>query len=351
MSGLSIFKKNREDFKTLFTDTPLDVAALKATGTKNFLIQELEIKTSSGVNFLKINSKNKPKTYNNKIYRSWVQLLKSDIKEERVLGTRLIRYAYSQSGFKTNLNQFFTHIPHEALTSAGISEHIKTVQSDMKSLDLNAEFRSQMFRHNAKDKKIVPRISTKNIRRVGSHSAYFGFTYNPASESKNTIATGKNEQGFETFPEFISMKAASEGKESEKDVMLFKLVGLSKQEVSKNSMEDYTQVAEKEYKFMPTYARTYKLGAKYNNGSVVEYQYDESVNSSIIFENNLNTKQEEMLDAFMAEANAKGLFFRPDMMIPKTETLLSENKEVSLSESNEDEDWQTEENDCPMPIK
>lgn len=319
MSGLGIFKDNLKDIDVLFRQVPEDIYKMKEDGSTNFLIQELEIKSSAGYNFLKINSKNKPKTYNNKIYRAWVDLLRSKIKEERVLGNRLIRYAFSQSGFKTNLNQFFTHIPHEALANAEVSEHIKTIHQKMSTLDLDENFRDQMFRHSSADRKIVQRVSSKNIKRVGDTTAATGFVYDEGTETKGGIMTGLSKDGARTYPEFVSRVFKDNGEYSgipSETTVLYKMVGMSK--VEDDHQFDINN-PDKAYKFMPTYVRTFKLGAKYNNGSIVEYQYDKKSTNSVISENNISDAQQAQINEFMDEARARGLFLKEDMLSPVRE--------------------------------
>jgi hypothetical protein len=85
-------------------------------------------------------------------------------------------------------------------------------------------------------------------------------------------------------------------------------------------------------KFMPTYVRTFKLGAKYNNGSIVEYQYDKKSTNSVISENNISESQQTQINEFMDEARARGLFLKEDMLSPVRE---KENKALPLSEEDE----------------
>jgi hypothetical protein len=334
MSGLSIFKNNIKDFDVLFRQVPSEVYAMKEANSRNFLIQELEIKSSGGYDFLRINSKNKPKTYNNKIYRSWVELLRSNVKEERILGNRLIRYAFSQSGFKSNLNQFFTYIPHEAMINAGVIDHIKGVHTDMNTLDLDENFRDQMFRHSADDKKIVQRVSSKNIKRIGGTNAYIGFSYDESTETKGGIMTGLNKDGHGTFPEFVSRVFKDDGSYSgmpSETVVLYKMIGMSK-----GTIVDKFGVTKE--KFMPTYVRTFKLGAKYNNGSIVEYQYDTKATGSVIAENNITESQQKDIDNFMNQAIANGLFMKEDMMAPVKEREVAK-KQKENSFVNKDLSW------------
>jgi predicted DNA binding CopG/RHH family protein len=334
MSGLSIFKKNIEDIDVLFTQVPKDIQTMKEAKSSNFLIQELEIRSSGGYDFLKINSKNKPKTYNNKIYRAWVDLLRSDIQAERVLGTRLIKYAFSQSGFKTNLNQFFTHIPHEALINAGVNEHIREIHSEMSNLDLDQNFRDQMFRHSAGDRAIVQRVSSKNIKRVGTTTATAGFVYDESTETKGGISTGLNKDGGGTFPEFVSRVFKDDGSYSgtpSETVVLYKMIGMSKSVVvGKDGVS--------KEKFMPTYVRTFKLGAKFNNGSIVEYQYNTKSNKSVVAANNISETHQLEINEFMSQATERGLFMKEEMMAPTRE------KEIKSVPLSEDEESNTSEN-------
>ena len=325
MSGLHIFENNLNEIDLLFKELPRNIESLKSSGSTNFLIQELEIKFSGGYNFIKINSKNKPKTYNNKIYRAWVDLLKSNDKNERLIGNRLIRYAFSQSGFKTNLNQFFTHIPHEALENAGISEHINAVHSDMNEAGLSENFRDQMFRHSASNKKIVQRISRKNALQIGSTPTGFAFMYDIGTESKQGINTGFDSDGNVTYPEFVSRSFGSEGVENS---FLYKFAGIAKKEIT----DPNGKIKEK---YLPVYLKTFKLGVKFNNGSIVEYKYDKTSTKSVIDSNNLNENDFKWLENANNELKTMGLYFNDSMINPfnKKEVSLPSEEDINTSDN------------------
>lgn len=325
MSGLGLFENNLKEMDLLFNKLPSEIEVLKQAKSTNFLIQELEIKYSGGYNFLKINSKNKPKTYNNKIYRAWVDLLRSKDKNERLIGNRLIRYAFTQSGFKTNLNQFFTHIPHEALENAGISEHINNVHSDMNSSGLSEQFRDQMFRHSYDNKKIVQRVSSNNAVPIKTNLTSVAFMYDPGSETKGSIKTGTDMDGNPTYPEFVSRVFYSEdfmtGEKSESS-SLYKFEGMAKREIT-------DEEGNTKEKYFPVYIKTFKLGAKFNNGSILEYQYDKNSQESVIPANNLTEENKLVVSNVMKDLNEMGLFFDEDMISPFKE------KDVSLPQDEE----------------
>lgn len=329
MSGLSIFENNSKDFQTLFKSVPDEIMRLKESKSTNFLIQELETRRSGGINFLKINSKNKPKSYSNKIYRAWIDLLKSQDKAERVLGNRLIRYAFSQSGFKTNLNQFFTYIPHEALENAGITEHIKTVNENMKNLDLDDNFRDQMFRHSADNKDIVQRISTKLMVNIPGTINGAGFLYDESRETKGGVSTGVNDKSQKTYPEFVSRTYVDEYTGVVQS-MLYKFIGLSTHDSGV-----FIQESTEGIQYLPTYIRTSKLGGKFNNGNILEYQYNKEVKESVVEENRLSESLLKFIDTFRKQAEKNGLFFNESMMNPERVT-----KDIDVI----DEDWKEEDN-------
>ena len=236
----------------------------------NFLLNELQIKISGGKHFLSIDSKNKPTVYNNDIYRAWMELYKSP--EFKDVAVDLVKYAYSQSGMQNNLNQFFTHIPHEILSAEGIKWDVRSIHRSLKDSSMDEDFRDQFFRHNYDDPKIVPRVSGKNVVKLEGMSPVVGFLYNPDSEG-NSISTGANERGIPTWPQFAARSITpDETRPDVTDQILYEYIGSVKRGDN----------------YQPAYARTYKLGTKSRSGSIVEYQYGERRGESVVVNNNPN---------------------------------------------------------------
>ena len=333
LSGFKPFKDNSENVTQLFTEVPNRLNSMKAI-SNNFLIKELEVKESKGVNFIKLNSKNKPKSYNNKIYRSWVQLLTSKNVTEKNLGVDLIKYAYSQSGFQNNINQFFTHIPHEFLLGNGIDDYIASTFNELNSIGIDIQFRDQMFRHSYEDRNLVPAISNKNVSKISADfNIKNGFIYNKDTEKgNNSISTGKNEDGFDTYPEFVTMKTyiTSQNGSSKAESNLYKLVG-----------GYYIKNPEGKGVFSPVYTKTFKLGVSSNSGKIYEYAYGKDITQSSIGNNNVSKEDLEVISKMTNFAEKQEGFIYPDILLDPTENLSSE----------EEVDWTEEENTSEDPFE
>ena len=159
MSGTNMFKGNRDDFDNIFSEVPKKILKMKKQ-PGNFLVDELELDLriigTKAFSFVGINNKNKPAEYQNNIHRGWLDLYhNTDTKD---LAIDLARYAFSQSGFQPNLNQFYTYIPQEIMTDLGMN---KDVNSMFKFLEINTSdpiLLNQIARHNADNPKIVPTV-------------------------------------------------------------------------------------------------------------------------------------------------------------------------------------------------
>lgn len=372
MSGFKMFKNNRANMNALFTDIPLHIEELKKTST-NFLIQELEVRFSGGYNYLKINSKNKPKVYVDKIYRSWLDLLRSKNPAEMQLGQRLIRYAFSQSGFQNNLNQFFTYIPHEALYAMGVNEYIEQAHLTMHELATDDKFREQLFRHNADDRNLVPQAKKGNMTAYskGFPIAY-GFIYNPTKEEK----TGKNNKDMDTYPEFLTVRGSVDMITGiAGPSMLYKLEGLVG---IPNTYKQELGLSEKpEISMRPAYVRTFKLGTKSNHGSILEYQRDEKITKSTLGVNHFTQDQINAQEQLKQGIRENPQYVHPsyildpsfdktkideanEIEIDTTESPKVEEKRTTLAtgdmknllsmKSLDKEDWTDTDNFCAMPL-
>lgn len=250
MSGAKLFKDNRSNFNESFKTLPARIQKLKDKMPDNFLIKELEISYRGGYEFLGINNKNKPVEFENDIYRAWLDLYRTE--DMKDIAVELAQYAYTQSGFQPNLNQFFTYIPHEILKDFDLNSDVKGM---FQKLDVNLsseQFVEQFLRHNSDDPKIVKRVSMPEGATI--NDVVTGYVGKPMT--KEDFMAGKE------HPLFTTIKIGEV-------IALYKLVGVN--EASE-----------------PMYIRTFKLGYTAGKNKVFEYAMDTDVRSSIIPDNNFS---------------------------------------------------------------
>ena len=309
MSSMDLFKDNNASHQELFKNLPETLLSVKDK-TNNFLVQELEVKDSDGYSFIGLNSKNKTKTYENRIYRAWMDLLRSDNPKQVKFGKDLARYAYSQSGFQNNLNQFFTHIPHELFAEERIDRVIADMFDKSSSVQYDDKFRDQLFRHSAEDVNIVHRVSLGNVINVDKTTDLdTAVVYNTMSAS-NSISIGKNEDDINAYPEFISMK-----EKKGDNINLYQLIGARDVKLTKGST------------MMPFYVRTHKLGLSSNKGKVFEYSYKNDINESIVKRNNLNNETKKSIAKIIANLEKNSTFVPASALL---DVSLSLNKNENL---------------------
>jgi len=314
MSGLSVFKDNNSDHDFLFKVLPEQISALKETND-NFLIQELRIETSGGYEFLGIDSRTATKSFNNRIYRAWSQLLNSSDPAERKLGVDLIRYAYSQSGFNNNLNQFFSHIPHNFFAEQGIAFEIDEMFRTIDNMVAGEDFKDQMLRHQWDNKtlgsKLVPELRADKIKGFGGlFSLGTGFI---SDEEKYSVAVDVDFMGNKTFPKFTK-------------------VMLNQKEVyDKGAIPNYGLfILRGEVNGNPVYTRTHKLGHKSSKGSIFEYNEKEAPTKSVVEGNNVPTKIKGEIRDIMKQLRSDPGFIEEKDAITIQESTPSENvREVS----------------------
>lgn len=266
MSGMDLFKNNDKDHEKLFHALPGQILNLKNAGVNNFLLNELEVKNSGGYDFLKIDNKNKPKTYDDAIHRAWMGLYSSPKAEVKKVAVDLARYAFASSGFQKSINEFYSLVPHEILLDYNIEFHVSDAFDKSKDLATDDNFNDQFNRHMADNELIVNRVSSGNTLMYNNTITEAGFLYNPTSAA-NTIATGED-----TYPEFVTLKDA------DGEPMLYRLEG--------GILNEHPDTGKKT-KF-PLYARTYKLGLKARHGRITEYSHGKSKKNSILAENQLH---------------------------------------------------------------
>ncbi len=300
MAGTDLFKDNRLDFDNLFRKLPETINALKEAQANdtdpNFLIQELEVVQKNGIKFIGINSRNKPAEYENDIHRAWLNLY--DNPDTKILAKELAQYAYSQSGFQHNLNQFFTLIPNEILREEGVHQAVTGFGQKLSDLSsARYTFLDQMYRHEATNHKVVPRMGEKMFKWTES-GLLGGVVPSEAMYERFKTYEGGNEQYY--LPDFISINIGGEYG-----------VGLY-QKHSSNGV-DY-------------YLRTFKMGMKAGKNKVFEYAYDQQIKKSIIAENNLTLEERQLVQKTKEEILAL-----PEMQAEEKESVKAIQESVSNS--------------------
>ena len=253
MSGTKMFKDNKRDFKELFEELPEEIIAMKEY-SENFFIKELEIQKRGGYNFMGINAKDKPELYQNDIYRGWMDLYEDE--DTRDIAVNLVRYSFSQSGFSSNLNQFFTHIPHEILSDNNMNSDVKHFFNLVQSIDVDANFFDQFIRHESNNKDVVPMVYSSDV--ITEDSEHYGFATGPDFDSRFT--SYRNNEPYVNHPKFVRFKI------NEDETGLY-ILDTSPGEPA-------------------VYIRTYSLGYKAGKNRVFEYSYDQEVKESTIESNN-----------------------------------------------------------------
>ncbi len=260
MSGTKFFERNTEDFDRIFVETPKKITELKKT-SENYLIKELQsnyrIIGDKAFNFIGIDNTDKPASWENKIYDSWLELYYDDSTKE--LAKDLVRYAFTQSGFQPNLNQFYTHIPQVIMTDMGIGKEVLAMHKSggLYKGDMAID---QIARHNADNPSIVP-------------TAY------KVPEGK-TMA--KMNAGF-----YIDQKGLED------------LIGSQKTDTEYLSivLDGKTYLFKRVYKNNGDYEfdRVSLLGVKSGKNKINEYKFGEDINSSILDINNFSANLQDKI--------------------------------------------------------
>lgn len=250
-SGSEIFSGYTDRIDYLFKELPNKVAELKKT-SNNFFIQELELESRSGYNFIGINNKNKPAQYENNIHRAWMDLYNKSGEDGRQLAIDLVVFSFAQSGFSSNLSQFFTNIPQQILRDAGVNNDVKKMFGELSTMHLDENFVEQFFRNNWDNETVVP----YTIAGLGGLGTVVKDTFTPNdkfikrySRSKRVVKT----YGLNRFPLYINIKNVLYKKESGEDLI---------------------------------YKKTNKLGLVAGKHKIVEYSKDNYIGNSKIESNN-----------------------------------------------------------------
>ena len=225
--------------KLLFIDLASELTNEKLENEDNYFLNQLEVIQEDGLNFIKLQNKKRSEGIQNKLYRGWKDLFE----ENPDLATKLVKYAYYQSGFNSNINEFFSHIPHEYFVETKLNRYIYDL--DMRTNGLQTKFIDQMYRHNYNNTLIVPNLPKKQVSVLKQDMSY--------------IFDNKNMTELKLFAKVGD-----------------KLVKLEGYDVNGNGI----------------YVNTFKLGIEKNNGKIIEYKFDTDVNRSQLPANNPNNLAE-----------------------------------------------------------
>jgi len=156
MSGFKPFDVTNEDKAVLLESIIKDLSNYKK-GSKNILIQELDIKLAERVDgketfFIGMNNRKKSVTYETDLIAAWLDLIEDNPK----LAEDLIKYSYITSGFQMNMNQFYNLIPYQWFVRNGLNDHIRAHVSNLEGVD--TIFMKNFFKHSLKDDQIVSKV-------------------------------------------------------------------------------------------------------------------------------------------------------------------------------------------------
>ena len=225
--------KLKSSAKLLFIDLASELTNEKLENEDNYFLNQLEVIQEDGLNFIKLQNKKRSKDVQNLLYRGWKDLFE----DNKELATKLVKYAYYQSGFNSNINEFFSHIPHEYFVETKLNRYIYDL--DMRTNGLQTKFIDQMYRHNFNNTLIVPKIPEKLIKDLKPGKSFIVYNINRVE-----------------LKPFVTFKNA-----------LLKLEGYDD---TGNGI----------------YVNTFKLGIEKNNGDIIEYKFDTDVTQSQLPANN-----------------------------------------------------------------
>ena len=333
MSGTEFLSVNTTNIPGLFTKLGDQVMNMKKKGepySKNFLIKEIIVNKDGQYNFMTIDASNKPAVYKNKIYRSWNELYRNP--ETKPFAKNLVRYAYSATGFKSGLGQFFAHIPHEILKAEGVGKDFKKIAFQTRDADMDSNFREQYFRHNWENAKVVPRVSFGVTEALpGGIPKTVAFHYK-TDLTNDALSTGQNIDGLKTYPEFVTIIDEvkddqgfpvfnPESNEILMNEVFYKYVGNELVTIKNKSNEDIAV-------YRPLYVRTHKLGKRSRKGNVVEWNYGTKTENSQIPSNNIPANMNKMINGILDKAMANPELIPAVLTMDNTTT----GREVELSE-------------------
>ena len=240
-----------------------------------------------GFNFAGINSKDKPKYYQEKATRDWMRLYEGypNLSEEqneylREIAIELINYSFLQSGFNPNLNQFYTYIPQAIMRDQGFTKEISSMfdllrseNGELGDISIDDNMIDQIARHESENTKIIMTMSSESNE---STDPYIFIPNDYAVSRMGTSGQGE----FKSVKE-IKFINVSYGKDSS---VLFEYAGDSKIPVTGTDM------------MRPLYAKTFKLGKKVGKNKITEYSYGNNLKESMLKENKILPAVQEQIE-------------------------------------------------------
>lgn len=285
--------KNQDILNNLYKGLTVKLQKLKEDYKgKNFLIDQLEIKTSKGQDFVGLNDANKPDEFVKNFTNGWKELLYHKNTELKEFAEELVIFSYFQSGFNYNANQIYSYIPHEWMLLKGYD----TFVADSKDIVNIEDFTDKLFKHNYDNSLLVPPIKKiKIFKNLGEINKSRGI-YSDANGAvlfvtdKNVGFTENNKTRYKPFL-YRPVEYIDNG------------TGF----LSKVGGQFYKLVAYHSNNGEGIYVQTNKLG---NN---ILQEYSLNVRESIIEENNVNPKVSEMLRNYYTDRIIDGKWIEKDV--------------------------------------
>ena len=127
---------------------------------KYFMLNELEVKVPKNSRFkstITLNNRKKSQSYEKLFTDSWHDLMIENPK----LAEDLIKYSFVTSGFKMNMNQFFTYIPHQYFVEQDFNQFINNF-----SKSNQFDFIDKFYMNNLENKKVVKKIFSRQVKDI-----------------------------------------------------------------------------------------------------------------------------------------------------------------------------------------
>lgn len=235
MSGFNGLKVDKPA-KNLLINLPKKVITLKEENPDNFFLQQLELIKEDGIMFIRLQNKKRSNNIQNKLYMAWRELLLDE--DTADVAKDLVKYSFYQSGFKTNINEFFSHIPHEYFVETKLNQYVHETAKELN--DVQTQFIDQFFKNNWDNPLFVPKLVGKTVK----------------SHKNGLYFTKLNPDGVALAPYGLV------------GTTLVKLMGYTNKESG-------------------LYVPVNKLGLSKNNGGMVEYNFNNDIVKSQFKSNNL----------------------------------------------------------------
>jgi len=282
VEGLQMTQNEQQKIMNRLPGRVLDI---KTRHEDNFFINNLQVTGFKGKTILKVDGRNTPRTFRNYMYRGWTELLQSENQELKQLGEDLVKYAYAQSGFQYNMNEFFTYIPHWYLMDLGIVNAVKGTVNRIEQTQGEAKnLKEQFYRHNWEDASVVTRMSEDDLKDSDQKhlSGAVRIDWNTTKFTTQEFVQGVP---YRTFPKFINYNG-----------------GLYQLHVNSNG-----GLTPKKH---PVYFRTFKLGGDQ------QVEYGGLIEKSVSAENNVTQAEVAAWNKFAAANKLNSIEYQlPDIGI------------------------------------